>query len=272
MYFILASLTFFTTPVVAALNSPVPMGVGNSAATAASTSGVAIVEVITDPDIGSDTLRFVGTPAGLLSLRLGQADKLVATDVVPGSHKSTLTVIGPSLLAHGYSLVSIACDDQNSTSPSVGDVATQTATFNIEDGETVTCQFKLSVAPCLCPREGSWTVSHLPGSMTCTGALNMAFPLLAASTDTGTLEMRDGCQTIFATDFSEETADTTMHRVAGCGYEGVVGGEEGGIPMQIHFTWDVQNEEFITGILYSQVNEQGAICTVSRGFELRFEE
>jgi len=100
----------------------------------------------------------------------------------------------------------------------------------------------------------------------------MAFPLLAASTDTGTLEMRDGCQTIFATDFSEETADITMHRVAGCGYEGVVGGEEGGIPMQIHFTWDVQNEEFITGILYSQVNEQGAICTVSRGFELRFEE
>jgi hypothetical protein len=234
-----------------------------------SQTGSAIVEVITEPDIGTGTLRFTGTPEGLISLSLGQQEQLVADNLVAGSYTSTLAAISSALAVQGYRLESIACDDEESPSPSTGNMSTQTATFNIEDGETVTCRFKLVDSACLCPREGSWTVTNLPGVMACTGAFNMSIPL-PPGTETGTLEIRDGCQTLFATDFSDDTADLTMHRVAGCAYEGTVGGSQDGIPMVIHFTWHVQNEEFITGNLHSQVNQSGATCTMSRPFEMRF--
>ena len=97
----------------------------------------------------------------------------------------------------------------------------------------------------------------------------MSVPL-PPSTETGTLEIRDGCQTLFATDFSDDTANLTMHRVAGCAYEGTVGGSQDGIPMEIHFTWRLQDEEFITGELHSLVNQSGATCEMSRPFEMRF--
>ncbi len=232
-------------------------------------TGSAIVEIVTEPDIGSGTLRFEGTPEGLISLRLEQQEQIVAENLMAGVYESSLAVIGPLFAAQGYRLESISCDDEESSLSSTGNVLTQTATFNVEDGETVTCQFKFVDSACLCPREGSWTVTNLPGVMVCTGAFNMSIPL-PPGTQTGTLEIRDGCQTVFATDFSDDTADLTMHRVAGCAYEGTVGGSQDGIPMEIHFTWHLQDEEFITGELHSQVNQGGATCEMSRSFEMRF--
>jgi len=262
--FLLAFLSIFAAP-VNAVPGAAPLSFADDEATGTSTSGVAIVEVITEPDIGSDTLRFVGTPGGLLSLQLGQADRLVAGNLPPGSYTSTLSTIGPVLVAQGYSLESIMCDDQTSAEPSTGDVSTKSANFNVEDGETVTCQFKLTASDCLCPRAGSWTASNLPGLMVCTGTANLTLPLLP-STQTGTLEVRDGCQTLFATDFAEDTADITMHRLPGCGYEGTAQG----VPMVIRFTWDVHDEEFMTGNLYSEVIQQGTTCVMTREIEMRF--
>ena len=106
-----------------------------------SETGSAIVEVVTEPDIGSDTLRFTGTPGGLISLRLGRREQLVADNLAAGSYTSKLAVIGPVLAAQGFRLDSISCDDEASPLPSTGDVPTQTATFNVENGEKVTCQF-----------------------------------------------------------------------------------------------------------------------------------
>ncbi len=41
----------------------------------------------------------------------------------------------------GWKLTDISCSDGTSTSPSVWDLANKTATFNVENGETVTCTF-----------------------------------------------------------------------------------------------------------------------------------
>ncbi len=112
----------------------------------AQNSGVAIVEVITDPDFGGDTVRFAGAPNGLLELRLGQPDKLSSTGLASGTYTSTISEVGPALLGQLYVLQSIACDDADSASPSTGNVDTLTATFNIEAGEKVSCRFKLTAA------------------------------------------------------------------------------------------------------------------------------
>jgi hypothetical protein len=226
-------------------------------------TGTAIVEVITEPDIGGDTLRFVGTPSGLLSIRPNQQNRLASEVLSAGSYTSALSEVGPLLTAQDYELDRIVCDDENST----GDVSARTANFDLEDGEAVVCQFRLVASTCACPRAGSWTGSNLPGSMVCTGAVNMTVPL-AANSQAGTLEVSDDCQSLVATKFSDEYADVNMSRVLGCGYEGTAQGT----PMEIQFTWDVQNEEFITGSLHSEFAQQGATCTMSREFELRFDE
>jgi hypothetical protein len=246
----------------------------------AQNSGTAIVEVISVPDLGGDTVRFHGTPNGTLELRLGQADRLIATGLASGTYLSKITDVGPIITAQHYNLESISCDDADSAVPSTGDVSTLTATFNIEPGEKVTCRFTLKAAEpseleespgasCICPLEGSWSVSNLPGAMVCTGSFNMSVPF-PANNSQGALEISDDCETIFGTDFQSDTADVTLHRQPDCTYAGVVGGEQDGIPMQLEFTMAVENEKFLTGKIYSQVTQQGATCTINRPFEMRF--
>ncbi|MEZ5277075.1 MAG: hypothetical protein R3F07_11895 [Opitutaceae bacterium] len=244
---------------------------GGSSADTQNGSGSVIIRIVTVPEVDTETLRFEGTPDGLITLRLGQEEQLVTENLKPGTYTSRLSVISPTLLARGYHLQTITCDDGESPGPSTGDVPAGTVTFNVEEGETVTSTFTFTAHDCICPREGSWTITNLPGAMVCTGAFNMTVPL-PPDTATGKLIFQDGCDTILGTDFSRDTADLVMHRVADCTYEGTVGGSQDGIPMEIHFTWRVQNEEYITGELHSQVNQSGATCTMSRTFEMRFKQ
>jgi len=226
-------------------------------------TGTAIVEAIIEPDIGGDSLMFDGTPSGLLLIGPNQQNRLTKNGLSAGSYTSVLTEIGPALRAQGYAVDRIRCDDENSN----GDVSSRTANFNLQDGETVICQFRLVAPTCACPRAGSWTGSNLPGSMVCTGTMNRTIPLRASS-QSGTLVVGDGCESLVATKLSDEYADVTMNRVPGCGYEG----SAQGTPMEIYFRWDVQNEEFITGSLRSDFVQEGTTCTMSREFELRFNE
>jgi hypothetical protein len=245
----------------------------------AQNTGVAIVEVTTDPDLGGDTVTFAGTPNGVLELRLGQPNKLSATGLVSGTYTSTITAIGPVIAGQLYALQRISCDDTDSAVPSSGNVGANTATFNIEAGEKVTCRFHLkAVEPeepeppglsCICPLEGSWSVSNLPGAMVCTGAISLTVPF-PANNGQGELQIRDDCETLFGTDFQADTADVTLRRQPNCVYTGVVGGEQGGMPMQLEFTMVVENEEYIAGSIYNQITQQGATCTTTRPFEMRF--
>ncbi len=77
---------------------------------------------------GTDTFNYTGTPNGSISTNNGT----IQANVVPGTYTSTEAV--PTT---GWSLISIVCDDTDST----GNVGTRTATFNVAAGETVTCTF-----------------------------------------------------------------------------------------------------------------------------------
>ena len=90
---------------------------------AAEAAGTAVVQVRTSPDFGEGTFRFTGTPAGQLPL----AD------------------VDPMIVAAGYTLTQIRCDDKESAEPSTGEVQDRSATFRIEGAETVTCVFEFSV-------------------------------------------------------------------------------------------------------------------------------
>jgi hypothetical protein len=226
-------------------------------------TGTAIVEVITEPEFQGGTLRFEGTPSGLLTLLADQRNRLDAVALSVGANASTLAEMGPLLSTQGYTLERIVCDDDNSA----GDVSSQTANFEFHEAETVVCQFRLVAASCACPRAGTWRASNLLGSMVCTGPIQMTVPL-PANTTRSTLEVGDSCQSLLGTKFSDEYGDVIVNRVSGCSFEGTAQGT----PMEILFTLDVQSEEFITGSLHSEFSQQGATCTMSREFELRFEE
>jgi hypothetical protein len=175
------------------------------------------------------------------------------------------------ILAAGFLLTEIRCDDGDSADPSTGDPQNGKATFRIEDGETATCFFVFTrfEQECLCPEEGRWRVSNHTGSMVCTGAMNMTVPL-TASNSSGTLEILDDCATIIGSGMSDGEADIEVHLQEDCSYKGSVGGSQDGIPMVIDFTMEIQDSEWITGNLHSEVSQQGMNCIMSRTFELEF--
>jgi uncharacterized repeat protein (TIGR01451 family) len=87
-------------------------------------SEVIVKKVMID---GADTFEFTGTPAGSISV----SGATISAEVSPGTYSST------EAPEPGWDLISITCDDANST----GDVATRTANFDASPGEVVTCTF-----------------------------------------------------------------------------------------------------------------------------------
>lgn len=231
--------------------------------------GQAVVRVATEPEFGGGSFRFEGEPGGELVLASGEARSLSAEGPAPRTGTSTLVEIDPIAVAAGYRLAEIRCDDGGSAQPSGGNLENRTATFRIEDGETVTCVFVLTAGACVCPNAGSWRVTNNPGSMVCTGAVSMTMPL-APSRSRGTLEIRDGCETIIASGMSEDEETIVMHLQDDCGYRGSVGGAYERIPMVIDFSWTVVDSETITGDLHSEVSEQGMTCNMNRTYQLEY--
>ena len=241
-------------------------------------AGTATVEVVTEPALcNGGRLRFTGVPAG--EITLGECEPgepvprrtLSAPNLSPGTRVSTLATIDPSVTQLGYRLTAINCDDEQSQSPSFGNISTKQATFGIENGEGVTCTFVLSTGPaCVCPKEERWNAKNHPGKMTCTGAFSLVAPL-APNTRRPTIELRDDCSTLIAGGMSDDGATLTFQRTSQCGYKGSVGGEQDGIPMTINLTLDVANNERMTGVSTSTFSRQGMTCDMRRTYELDFE-
>ena len=101
--------------------------------------GTIIVEKQTEPDGAAGSFAFSGDAAGTIS----DDGQIVVTDLVSGSYTSAES--DPT--AAGFVLTSITCDDGSSLTPSSGDVATRTATFNLDPGETVKCTFTNAKRP-----------------------------------------------------------------------------------------------------------------------------
>jgi hypothetical protein len=103
--------------------------------------GTIIVEKQTVPD-GAGPFNFSGAVAG----PIGDGGQLVATNVTPGAHTVTEDP------APGFTLTDITCDDDDSATPSTGDVTARTATFQVDPGEIVTCFFTNSESSGSAPR------------------------------------------------------------------------------------------------------------------------
>ena len=89
--------------------------------------GTIVVEKQTLPDGASDSFNFIGDASGAIS----DGQQIVVGNLVPGNYSSVESALA------GWDLTAIACDDSNSS----GDVATATADFVLDPGETVTCVF-----------------------------------------------------------------------------------------------------------------------------------
>lgn len=95
--------------------------------------GSITVKKVTDPP-GGKGFVFTGDASGTID----DGGTITVDNLQPGTYHST------EQDASGYSLAQIACDDGASAHPSTGDVATRTATFNVDPGEHVTCTFSNS--------------------------------------------------------------------------------------------------------------------------------
>ena len=121
------------------------------------------------------------------------------------------------------------------------------------------------------PKAGPWSAMNFLGEMVCKGIVNLNLPLKPVS-DSGTIEVRNGGQTLFGDGFSDDTEDITMKSVPGLigRYSGVVAGSPGGVPMSIDYYWQVVNDEWIIGYLTSHVDTQGMTCNMFRTYELTY--
>ena len=206
--------------------------------------GSAVVRVIVQSPTAPASFEFTGTPSG--SVPAGGS--LAASSLSPGSYTSTQAAAGTQA-----TLVGIVCDDAGSSVSSVGNVATRSATFNIEPGETVTCTFTYA-APAREIREESQergdsssdagsnpfttpddafadfpVPDNLP-ELAGTFSVPKAGPWdvfnhrgrmvcsgftapLAEARDRGTIEVRDDGRTLYGVGMSEGTAPLTMHAV-----------------------------------------------------------
>ncbi len=95
--------------------------------------GTIVVRKVTDPspDPTNTSFSFSGDVSGNIS----NGGTLTRDNLTPGTYTATETV--PS----NFVLTAISCDDGASATPSSGNVATATATFRLDPGETVTCTF-----------------------------------------------------------------------------------------------------------------------------------
>jgi len=81
---------------------------------------------------GTDTFTFTGDVAGTISTNNGT---ISVSSVFPGTYVATESA------KTNWDLTDITCDDGKSSVASSGDLTIQTATFNVDQGETVTCTF-----------------------------------------------------------------------------------------------------------------------------------
>ena len=90
--------------------------------------GKIIVEKQTNPDGAAGSFVFTGDAAG----SIGDGGQIVVDGLMPGTYTSTENDPAPP-----FDLGAVTCDDNDST----GSVATRTATFHLQAGETIKCTF-----------------------------------------------------------------------------------------------------------------------------------
>jgi hypothetical protein len=106
--------------------------------------GTAVIGVETDPSYIEGEFMFTGVPQGSVDSN----ELLEVPNLPPGTYTSTQVDPDPE-----FKITEVFCDDDASSTPSIGDPDTRTTIFNIDPGETVTCTF-VNTAPDLPPGSG----------------------------------------------------------------------------------------------------------------------
>jgi hypothetical protein len=94
--------------------------------------GTIIVRKVTNPVGAAGSFTFTGDAAG----SIGDGGTITVNNLAPGTYTSTEANPTPA-----FDLTGIVCDDGASATASSGSLATRTATFKLDPGETVTCTF-----------------------------------------------------------------------------------------------------------------------------------
>jgi plastocyanin len=94
--------------------------------------GTIIVKKVTNPVGASGSFTFTGNASGTI----GDGGTITVNDLAPGTYTSTETSPAPA-----FDLTGISCNDGASATVSTVSLATRTATFKLDPGETVTCTF-----------------------------------------------------------------------------------------------------------------------------------
>jgi uncharacterized repeat protein (TIGR01451 family) len=133
-----------------------------------------IVKKVTVPSSSTETFAFTGDVAG----SIGNGQTLTVSNVAPGTYTST------EAAKAGWTLTGLVCDDANST----GDLATRTATFHAEAGETVTCTFTnthkvaLSITKAINANGDNVPAAGFVFSVSCTDGTNASVTFTEAGT------------------------------------------------------------------------------------------
>ena len=247
------------------------------------------------------SFQYTGVPTGTIST----GGTLVVANIEPGTY--TTTEVDP---APDFELTEVECDDSASATASSGDPVTRSAIFNVDPGETVTCTFihetddsptgggngastgggvnpfeqpdryladfplpdplPPDAGSAAVPKAGPWVATNFEGELDC-GITSQTIP--ASPSETGTLEVLDGGQTVIGTSLQEDqAAPITMSADPAINgrYAGSVDGVQEEAPVTIDYYWQVVTEEYIVGYLISSFTSEGVTCAVYRPYELRY--
>lgn len=153
--------------------------------------GTIIVKKVTNPSGAPGSFTFTGDAAG----SIGDGGTITVSNLKPGTYTSTEANPTPA-----FDLTDISCDDASSATPSTGSLATRTATFKLDPGETVTCTFTNT-------QRGHAKVVKTVNGAAPTGSQSFTFQLRTGASassagtilETGTANAADGGVISFAT-------------------------------------------------------------------------
>jgi hypothetical protein len=119
------------------------------------------------------------------------------------------------------------------------------------------------------PKAGPWSAVNMAGQMACEG---MSLEIPASPPEAGILEVLDGGRTLIGTGLQGDQASITLQadpEIRGR-YRGAVEGMEQGVPVTIHYYWQVVTDEYIVGFLTASMTSEGMTCDVYRPYELTY--
>ncbi len=189
----------------------------------------------------------------------------------------------------GWDLVSVECDDAESTSISGGSVSDGSATYRVEPGEAVRCDFAFSSggpgdgpegpgdgpgsvdedSQRLLPLPGEWRVVNVSAAMVCGG---QTIDLAKSPPGLVALEVRRGGDRLIGTGtHKSRNKQLTLNAKGEDRFEGKRKEKTQGKNVTFKYTYRVVSPQKMVGSATAKIKAQGANCTFTRRFEMTYQ-